>query len=171
MKKLAYLTSPKLSSKEIKRLQERDFLQNLNHLDQIWKCLKNRYGSILAVKDLRGKNKEEFSYSELDELITKASQAFYKIGLRKGEVVTIISENSPRWLIADQAIMRLSAIDAVRGINSPSVELDYIIKHSKSVGLIIQSNSIWEKLENKAELLKDLKFIIEENTNFTKIKL
>ena len=160
MKKLAYLTSPKLSSKEIKRLQERDFLQNLNHLDQIWKCLKNRYGSILAVKDLRGKNKEEFSYSELDELITKASQAFYKIGLRKGEVVTIISENSPRWLIADQAIMRLSAIDAVRGINSPSVELDYIIKHSKSVGLIIQSNSIWEKLENKAELLKDLKFII-----------
>ena len=160
MKKLAYLTSPKLSSKEIKRLQERDFLQNLNHLDQIWKCLKNRYGSILAVKDLRGKNKEEFSYSELDELITKASQAFYKIGLRKGEVVTIISENSPRWLIADQAIMRLSAIDAVRGINSPSVELDYIIKHSKSVGLIIQSNSIWEKLENKEELLKDLKFII-----------
>ena len=160
MKKLAYLTSPKLSSKEIKRLQERDFLQNLNHLDQIWKCLKNRYGSILAVKDLRGKNKEEFSYSELDQLITKASHAFYKMGLRKGEVVTIISENSPRWLIADQAIMRLSAIDAVRGINSPAVELDYIIKHSKSVGLIIQSNSIWEKLENKAELLKDLKFII-----------
>ena len=160
MKNLAYLTAQRFSSKELKRLQERDFIQNLNHLDQIWKCLKNRYGGILAVKDLRGKNKEEFSYSELDELITKASQAFYKIGLRKGEVVTIISENSPRWLIADQAIMRLSAIDAVRGINSPSVELDYIIKHSKSVGLIIQSNSIWEKLENKAELLKDLKFII-----------
>ena len=160
MKKLAYLTSPKLSSKEIKRLQDREFIQKLNHLDQIWKDLKNRYGDILAVKDLRGKNKEEFTYSELDQLITKASHAFYNIGLRKGEVVTIISENSPRWLIADQAIMRLSAIDAVRGINSPSVELDYIIKHSKSVGLIIQSNSIWEKLDNKDELLKNLKFII-----------
>lgn len=160
MKNLAYLTSQKLSSKEVKILQERDFIQNLNHLDQIWKCLKNRFGDTLAVKDLRGKNKEEFSYSELDQVISKASNAFYNIGLRKGEVVTIISENSPRWLIADQAIMRLSAIDAVRGINSPSVELDYIIKHSKSVGLIIQSNSIWEKLENKEELLKDLKFII-----------
>ncbi len=160
MKNLAYLTSPKISSKEKKILQERDFINKLSHLDQIWKCLKNRYGDILAVKDLRGKNQEEFSYSELDELITKASKAFFNIGLRKGDVVTIISENSPRWLIADQAIMRLSAIDAVRGINSPSVELDYIIKHSKSVGLIIQSNSIWEKLENKEELLKDLKFII-----------
>ena len=119
MNKLAYLTSPKLSSKEIKRLQDREFIQKLNHLDQIWKDLKNRYGDILAVKDLRGKNKEEFTYSELDQLITKASHAFYNIGLRKGEVVTIISENSPRWLIADQAIMRLSAIDAVRGVTSP----------------------------------------------------
>ncbi len=160
MKSLAYLTSPKLSSREVKRLQERDFIQKLNHLDQIWKCLKNRYGDTLAVKDLRGINKEEFSYSELDQLITKASKSFYNIGLRAGDVVTIISENSPRWLIADQAIMRLSAIDAVRGINSPSVELEYIIKHSKSVGLIIQSNSIWEKLDNKEELLRDLKFII-----------
>ena len=69
MKKLAYLTSPKLYSKEIKRLQDREFIQKLNHLDQIWKYLKNRYGDILAVKDLRGKSKEEFSYSELDQLI------------------------------------------------------------------------------------------------------
>ena len=160
MKKLAYSTAQNLSSKEVKRLKGRDFIQKLNHLDQIWKCLKDRYGDTLALKDLRGKNKEEFSYSELDQLITRASQAFFNIGLRKGDVVTIISENSPRWLIADQAIMRLSAIDAVRGINSPSVELDYIIKHSKSVGLIIQSNSIWEKLENKEELLNDLRFII-----------
>jgi len=160
MKNLAYLTSQKLSFKEVKRLKERDFIQKLNHLDQIWKYLKNRYGDTLAVKDLRGKNKDQFSYSELDQQITRASNAFYNIGLRKGDVVTIISENSPRWLIADQAIMRLSAIDAVRGINSPSVELDYIIKHSKSVGLIIQSNSIWEKLDNKEELLNNLKFII-----------
>ena len=160
MKNLAYFTSQNLSSKEAKILKERDFIQKLSHLDQIWKFLKNRFGDTLAVKDLRGKNKEKFSYLELDHLITKASKAFFEAGLRKGEVVTIISENSPRWLIADQAIMRLSAIDAVRGINSPSVELDYIIKHSKSVGLIIQSNKIWEKLDNKEELLSDLKFII-----------
>ena len=160
MNKLAHYTSLKLSSKEANIFKERDFIKKLSHLDQIWKCLKIRFGDTLAVKDLRGKNKEKFSYSELDQLITKASKAFFNIGLRKGEVVTIISENSPRWLIADQAIMRLSAIDAVRGVNSPSVELDYIIKHSKSVGLIIQDNSIWEKLKNKEELLKDLKFII-----------
>ena len=74
----------------------------------------------------------------------------------RDSVVTVISENSPRWLVADQGLMRLGAINAVRGINSPSVELDYIIEHSNSVGLIVQSKEIWLKLNNKEELKKRL---------------
>merc|ERR1711991_909446 len=42
----------------------------------------------------------------------------------------------------------------------PSVELDYIIGHSNSVGLIVQSKEVWLKLNNKEELKKRLKFII-----------
>ena len=56
--------------------------------------------------------------------------------------------------------MRLGAIDAVRGINTPSIELEYIIDHSKSVGLIVQSKEVWLKLNKKDELKKRLKFII-----------
>ena len=56
--------------------------------------------------------------------------------------------------------MRLGAINAVRGINSPSVELEYIIEHSNSVGLIVQSKEVWLKLNKKDELKKRLKFII-----------
>ena len=160
MKNLAFLSTPKLNPREAKVLNSRKFLKNLNHVDQIWIYLKNICGDTTAVKDLRGKIKEKYSYSEIDEEITKASKAFFNLGLRKGDVVTIISENSPRWLIADQAIMRLGAIDAVRGVNSPSVELNYIIKHSKSSGLIVQSDAVWSKLQNKEEILKDLKFII-----------
>ena len=52
------------------------------------------------------------------------------------------------------------AINAVRGINSPSVELDYIIEHSNSVGLIVQSKEVWLNLNNKEELKERLKFII-----------
>jgi len=93
-------------------------------------------------------------------LITKVSFSFKNHGLVKGDVVTVISENSPRWLAIDQGLMRLGAINAVRGINSPSVELAYIIEHSNSVGLIVQSKEIWLKLNYKEELKKRLKFII-----------
>ena len=161
MKNLAYITTQKVTRREAKVLNKRKYIENLTHIDQMWKYLKNLYGDVLAVKDLRGKNKEEFSYKELDNLITKASNAFFNLGLRKGDVVTIISENSPRWLIVDQAIMRLGAIDAVRGSSAPSVELNYIIKHSKSVGLIVQSEDVWSKIQNKQALLENLKFVIK----------
>ena len=157
---LAYWPSAKPLSKKNTFAKNRDFIKNLDHIDQIWEKLKFKCGDTLAVCDLRGKYKEKFSYSELADLITKVSFSFENYGLKKGDVVTVISENSPRWLAVDQGLMRLGAINAVRGINSPSVELDYIIGHSNSVGLIVQSKEIWLKLNNKEELKKRLKFII-----------
>jgi len=157
---LAYWPSAKPLSKKDQFAKNRDFIENLHHIDQIWEKLKFKCGDTLAVCDLRGKYKEKFSYSELADLITKVSFSFKNYGLVKGDVVTVISENSPRWLVADQGLMRLGAINAVRGINSPSVELEYIIEHSNSVGLIVQSKEIWLNLNNKEELKKRLKFII-----------
>ena len=157
---LAYWPAAKPLSKKNTFAKNRDFIKNLDHIDQIWEKLKFKCGDTLAVCDLRGKYKEKFSYSELADLITKVSSSFENYGLKKGDVVTVISENSPRWLAVDQGLMRLGAINAVRGINSPSVELDYIIEHSNSVGLIVQSKEIWLKLNNKEELKKRLKFII-----------
>ncbi len=160
MSDLAYWPSSKPLSKKDKFAKNRDYIENLNHIDQIWESLKFKCGDTLAVCDLRGKYKEKITYSELADLIAKVSFAFRNYGLLKGDVVTVISENSPRWLVADQGLMRLGAINAVRGINSPSVELDYIIKHSNSVGLIVQSKEVWLNLNNKEELKKRLKFII-----------
>ncbi len=157
---LAYWPSTKPLSKKDRFAKNRDFIKNLNHIDQIWEKLKFKYGDTLAVCDLRGRYKEKFSYSDIADLITKVSFSFKNYGLVKGDVVTVISENSPRWLIVDQGLMRIGAINAVRGINSPSVELEYIIEHSNSVGLIVQSKEIWLKLSNKEELKKRLKFII-----------
>ena len=160
MNDLAYWPSGKSHLRKDKFTSNRNYIDNLSHVDQIWEHLKFKCGNILAVKDLRGKNKEKISYSELADLITKVSKAFKNYGLLKGDVVTLISENSPRWLVVDQGLMRIGAINAVRGINSPSIELDYIIKHSNSVGLIVQSKETWLKLNKKGELKERLKFII-----------
>ena len=160
MKNLAYWSSKEPLPREEKFLRKRSFLENINHVDQLWDHLKKKCGDKLAVSDLRGKNKDRFTYNELSDLINTASKVFSSIGLKRGDVVTIISENSPRWLIVDQAIMRIGAIDAVRGCNSPTVELEYIIEHSNSVGLIVQTKDIWQKISKKEELKKKFKFIL-----------
>ena len=160
MNDLAYWPAIKPLPKNRNFISKRKNLNNINHVDQIWEYLKLKCGDTLAINDLRGKNKEKYSYSELANLITKVSISFKKYGLIKGDVVTLISENSPRWLIVDQGLMRIGAINAVRGINSPSIELDYIIEHSNSVGLIVQSKEVWLKLNKKDELKKRFKFIV-----------
>ena len=160
MNDLAYWPASRSIRRNDSFIKKRNHIENLVHVDQIWEYLKLKCGSTLAVSDLRGKNNEKFSYSELADLITKVSISFKKYGLAKGDVVTLISENSPRWLIADQGLMRMGAINAVRGINSPPVELNYIVKHSNSVGLIVESKETWLKLNNKEELKKRMKFII-----------
>ena len=113
----AYWSATKTLAKNEKFIRKRKDINNLDHVDQIWEYLKFKYGDTIAINDLRGKNKEKFSYSELANLITKVSKSFVNYGLVKGDVVTLISENSPRWLIADQGLMRLGAIDAVRGLS------------------------------------------------------
>ncbi len=160
MKNLAYWKSQRDISLQDKFLRSRKFIEQFSHVDQMWEILQKNYGHVLAVRDLRGKTKIKFSYLELAGNIEKASKAFFSLGIKKGEVVTLISENSPRWLIVDQALMRIGAVDAVRGCNTPSVELDYIIEHSQSQGLIVQSKEVWEKLENRDDLKKKMKFII-----------
>ena len=122
MNDLAYWQKGKAVPQNKKFINNRKDINNMDHVDQIWEYLKFKCGDTIAINDLRGKNKEKFSYSELANLITKVSLSFKNYGLVKGDVVTLISENSPRWLIADQGLMRLGAINAVRGINSPSVE-------------------------------------------------
>ena len=167
MNDLAYWPSTKPLPKEKKFLEKRSFIERLNHVDELWHHLRKKCGDQLAVRDLRGKNQEKFSYKKLASLINKASKSFYALGIRKGDVVTVIAENSPRWLIVDQALMRIGAINAVRGCNAPAVELDYIVKHSNSVGLIIQSKEVWLKLKRKKALKNKLKFIINlDNQNF-----
>ena len=103
MSDLAYWPSAKPLSKKDKFAKNRDFIKNLNHIDQIWEKLKIKCGDTLAVCDLRGKYKEKFSYSELADLITIVSSSFKNYGLVKGDVVTVISENSPRWLVVIKA--------------------------------------------------------------------
>ena len=75
MKDLAYWPALNSVPKDDKFTLKRKDINNLDHVDQIWEYLKFKCGDTIAINDLRGKNKEKFSYSELANLITKASKS------------------------------------------------------------------------------------------------
>lgn len=116
-----------------------------------------RYGTYVALEDeYSGYNA---TYEQLYEDIKKAATAFQKIGVSKGFHIAQFSENSAKWMVLDQGLLKNGAVNAVRGSNAPVSELKYIYNHSDSKGLITDSKAVYENMVDYV-ISKGGKFII-----------
>ncbi len=147
--------------KEKKALHRNSQIENFTRVDHIWEWLRVNFGHVKAVDSPHTFHPESFTYNELSENISKAAEGFIEMGVEPGDVVALFSENSPRWLIADQGIMRSGAADAVRGATAPVDELKYIIEDSNAVGLIVQNSQVWRRLSLEESQKNSLKFVIQ----------
>ncbi len=133
----------------------------LQGLDQLWPELERQYGDAVAlVAPHDTEDKETVSFSALRQRIDQAAAGFAALGLGSGEVVALFAENGPRWLVADQGLMRCGAANAVRGSSAPVEELRYILADSGSVGLVVESAALLASLELDAEARQRLRFVV-----------
>lgn len=110
--------------------------------------LARRYGETPAVQDPHGNptTTTEYSFENLSQNIRAFAAGLHRLGVQKGDRVSLFAENSARWLIADQGVIACGAADAVRGVSSSREELEYIANHSKSTALILQDEEILRKI-------------------------
>ena len=127
----------------------------------MWPWLADRYGTITALDAPHATHPEQFSFGELAQRIATAAAAFEAKGVLENDVVALFSENSPRWLVADQALMRCGAADAVRGASAPVEELRYIIDDSKATALVVQNADLWRRLALTPEQRTRLKVVVQ----------
>ena len=149
------------SDKEKKALRARNHINRLSQVDEIWNWLESEYGEVIAVDAPHAFHPETLTYRELSELINYVALGFSSLGILRNEVVALFGENSPRWLIADQGLMRIGACDAVRGVSSPVEELHYILEDSKAIAIIIQNKEVWRKLSLSEDSQNKLKCIVQ----------
>ncbi len=121
----------------------------LQGIDGLWPVLAGRHGAITALEASHGPAPERLSYEALAERIAVAAAGFRSLGVEAGDVVALFAENGPRWLAADQGLMRLGAVDAVRGATAPLEELRFLLDDSRAVGLVLEDPT------RLAELLAD----------------
>jgi len=114
----------------------------------------------MAVDAPHAAHPECLSYQELAERIDQAAAAFRSLKIGSGDVVGLFAENSPRWLVADQGLMRAGAIDAVRGAAAPVEELRYILEDCSAVALVVQTADLLQRLQLPVELQERLRFVL-----------
>jgi len=65
-----------------------------------------------------------------------------------------VCDNRYEWMITDLAIVSLGAISIPRGSDTPTQELEFIMKHSKANFLILKNESLHSMHKYMIENLK-----------------
>ncbi len=148
------------SGRDRQALAQRADWSQLTGLEQLWPVLAERHGEALALEAPHAATPEQLSYRQLHQRIEQAAAGFAALGLGAGDVVALFAENGPRWLQADQGLMRAGAADAVRGSAAPPEELRYILDDSGAIGLVVESAALLARLGLSAEALARLRFVV-----------
>jgi len=104
----------------------------------------------------------EVSYEKLFEDVLLLSRVFKTKGVKKGSKIMFVCDNRYEWMVTDLAIVSLGAISIPRGSDTPTQELEFIMKHSEANFLILENEAIYSSHKDMIESLKlKATFIIE----------
>jgi long-chain acyl-CoA synthetase len=124
---------------------------NWKVVPDIWESLAGIIPNKTMLSDPVHGDKVDLTFSECNNLITTASAAMQKMNLLPGDCVSIFAENSYKWLIIDQAVMKSGSSNSVRGALAPTAELHYIYENSKSTALVVESPNLLKQLYSPVE--------------------
>ena len=80
-----------------------------------------------------------FTYDELDRRASVLALALARaLGVRHGELVALISDNRPEWLVCSLAIHFLGAVDVPRASDTPPEILEAILRHAEPAVVIVE---------------------------------
>lgn len=132
--------------KEILRLVD---YTNIQSLPEIWPIAAQRFGDTVALHNPHAKPPVEITYKQLAEKIQLFASGLQALGVKAGDRISLIADNSPNWFIADQGIMTAGAVDAVRSSQAEKEELLYIVGHSGSTVLVVEDLKTFNRLQDR----------------------
>ncbi|WP_176555758.1 acyl-CoA synthetase [Virgibacillus ndiopensis] len=104
---------------------------------------RNALGDLLA--RTRDRTPEKFAiryedkrltYAELDNLVNQTAHAFLEKGMKKGEMVTVMSKNSLDFVVVNFALARIGAVMIPINYMLTGEDVRYIIEHAEVTGFI-----------------------------------
>ncbi|HCF27927.1 MAG TPA: long-chain fatty acid--CoA ligase, partial [Cyanobacteria bacterium UBA11049] len=139
--------------------QERLKLQRLidysavQSVPEIWAIAASKFGETVALHDPHAKPEVTLTYTQLTQKMQLFAAGLQALGVKAGDRVGLIAENSPRWLIADQGIMMAGGVDVVRSAQAEKEELLFILTESGSTALVVEDTKTLNKLRERLESL------------------
>ncbi len=104
----------------------------------------------------------DLSWNEISGQIDAMATYLLKLGLAKGDIVSIYSLNRPEWVVSDYAVLSCASVDAAIYPTNSAPEAAYIVNDTKSVVCFcegkFQVDNILAELKNLPSLKKIVVF-------------
>lgn len=99
-----------------------------------------------------------YSYERFRQVCNRAAKGFMKLGIDKGDKVSIWANNVPEWVISQFSTSKMGGVLVTVNTSYRAFELEYILKQSDSCTLLlIEGIAGREYLDIVYELLPELK--------------
>ncbi len=114
-------------------------------VNEIFRNRMLRYGDRLAVEKKRGGEWEQATWNQYYERSRSAGLGLLSMDVRKGDRVSLVSENRLEWLYADMGTLGIGAVLVPIYSTLTAEEIEFIVGHSESKVVIVENNEQLEK--------------------------
>lgn len=115
------------------------------------------------------KHWEEISYKMALDTIDAISAYFLSIGIKKGDRLALLIDNSPQYVYFDQAIQQIGAINVSVYPTLPESEIEYILNDSGAKAILIGSPFLLKKLMKIVNDCPEITRVIPAFSDFQKL--
>jgi long-chain acyl-CoA synthetase len=138
-----------ITAREREALKDLADYTTVDSLPEIWPLAAKRFRDTIALHNPHAQSEVLITYAELAMQIQRFAAGLQALGVKVGDRISLIADNSPRWLIADQGIMTAGAVNAVRSSQAEKEELLFIIANSGSRALVVEDLKTLKKLRDR----------------------
>jgi long-chain acyl-CoA synthetase len=124
------------------------------------------YGANIALRKRTPQGWREYPYTHFVSSVKRVANYLRKKGYQKADIIGIIGENSPQWVISFMAIQWIGGIALPLDPRARETELRHIFDHSglKAVFASIRNLGLLDRMKESGDLKKNLLIISMEET-------
>ena len=112
---------------------------------------------------------EEITYKMALDTIDAIAAYFLSIGIKKGDRLALLIDNSPQYVYFDQAIQQIGAINVSIYPTLPESEIEYILNDSGSKAILVGSPFLLKKLITIVNDCPNIQRVIPAFSDFQKL--
>jgi long-chain acyl-CoA synthetase len=132
----------------------------VTNLSALHRATAERLGPRPALRFKRDGLYHEISWDDYRRRADRAAAGLIERGVRHGDRVAILAENSADWLTADIAVLAAGAADVPVHAPSSAAQVEYQLRHSGASAVIVSNQAQADKVLAARDQLPDLKFLV-----------